>query len=114
MKQLFDHQEIPPFGIRQDLTKLTYNVVHEGCKNTPFPHVYLSLVTGPDRQRLIPALDDGSCVHRKADLEINFKFTDANSPANVIFVIFAIFTDVNVVYDPKNKHFSSPYLQYMN
>ena len=114
MKQLFDHQEIPPFGIRQDLTKLTYRVVHEGCKNTPFPHVYLSLVTGPDRQRLIPTLDDGSCVHRKADLEINFKFTDANSPANVIFVIFAIFTDVNVVYDPKNKHFSSPYLQYMN
>ena len=37
-----------------------------------------------------------------------------NSPANVIYVIVASYSDVNVVYDPKNKHFSSPYLQYMN
>ena len=114
MKQLFDHRYIPPFGVRQDINKLTDKVVSEGAKNTPFPHVYLSLVTGPDRQRLIPALDDGSCVHRKADLEVNFKFTDTNSPANVIYVIVASYSDVNVVYDPKNKHFSSPYLQYMN
>mgnify|MGYP007006645621 FL=1 len=86
----------------------------EGSKNTPFPHVYLSLVTGSDRQRLIPALDDGSCVTKKADLELNFKFTNDNSPSNAIYVIYAIYTDVNIIYDPKMRHFSSPYLQYMN
>ena len=113
-KQLFDHWANPPFGVHQDLSKLTFKAIKEAGKNTPFPHVYLSLITGSNRERLIPALDDGTCVNRKADLEVNFKFTDANSPANVIYVIYAIYTDVNVIYDPKNRHFSSPYLQYMN
>jgi hypothetical protein len=113
-KQLFDHLATPPFGIRQDVSKLTNTTVAEGSKNTPFPHVYLSLVTGSERQRLIPALDDGSCVTKKADLELNFKFTNDNSPSNAIYVIYAIYTDVNIIYDPKMRHFSSPYLQYMN
>jgi len=113
-KQLFDHLVNPPFGIRQDARKLTLNVIAEGGKKSPFPHVYLSLVTGPDRQRLIPATDDGSLVMQKADLELDFKFTEDNSTNNAIYVIVAIYTDVCIVYDPKKMHFSSPYLQYMN
>ena len=113
-KQLFDHLAVPPFGIRQDPSKLTHPVIAEGGKISPYPHIYLSLVTGSDRQRLIPALDDGSCVTKKADLDINFKFTTDNSLQNAVYVIMAIYTDVNVIYDPKTRHFSSPYLMYMN
>jgi len=113
-KQLFDHLANPPFGIRQDPAGLTYDNVNEGCKNTPYSHVYLSLVTGPDGQRLIPALDDGSCIRQKSDLELDIKFTKDNSQSNAIYVIMAIYTDVNVVFDVKNQRFTSPYLQYIN
>jgi hypothetical protein len=113
-KQLFDHLAIPPFGIRQDASQLTFNNVSEGSKNTAFPHVYIPLITGPDRQRIVPALDDGSCILRKADLDVSFKFTKDNSTNNAVYVIYACYTDVATIYDPKTNYFYSPYLQYMN
>jgi len=113
-KSIFDKIATPPFGIRQDVTKLTHAVVKEASKGTAFPHVYLSLVNGPHRQRLIPNLDDGGCVLKKSTLEVDIKFNNLNAPTNAIFVIYAIWTDVNLIYDPKNKLFSSYYLQYMN
>lgn len=113
-KTVFDHLVFPPFDIRQDPKFITAHSVANGGSNTAFPHIYLPLIVGPHRQRLVPAYDDTMCVNRKSDLEIDFKFTDSNSPANTIFVIFAIYSDVNVIFDPKKGHFSSPYLQYMN
>lgn len=113
-KQLFDHLAIPPFGIRQDVSQLSFNSVAEGSKNTAFPHVYIPLITGPDRQRIIPALDDGACTMRKADFDVSIKFTNANSTNNSVYVIYACYTDVATIYDPKNNYFYSPYLQYMN
>lgn len=113
-KQLFDHLAIPPFGIRQDASKLSFASVAEGSKITAFPHVYIPLITGPDRQRIIPALDDGSCIMRKADLDVSIKFTNTNSAKNSVYVIYACYTDVATIYDPKNNYFFSPYLQYMN
>jgi len=113
-KQLFDHLAIPPFGIRQDANKLTFAHVSEGSKSTAFPHVYIPLITGPERQRIIPALDDGSCIMRKADLDLNFKFTTSNSQTNSIYVIYACYTDVATIFDPKMNYFFSPYLKYMN
>jgi len=113
-KSLIDKLALPPFGIRQDASKLTHKIVSEAGSNTTFPHVYMSLVNGPDRQRIIPVLDDGSCLNKKANLELDIKFNASNSPSDVVYVIYAIYTDVNVIYDPRNKHFSSPYLQYMN
>ena len=113
-KQLFDHLAIPPFGIRQDASKLTFKAVTEGSISTAFPHVYIPLITGPERQRIVPALDDGSCVMKKADLDLSFKFGAANSTANSVYVIYACYTDVATVYDPKMNYFFSPYLQYMN
>jgi hypothetical protein len=113
-KQLFDHLAIPPFGIRQDALKLSFDSVADGSTNTAFPHVYIPLITGPDRQRIIPALDDGSCIMRKADLEVSLKFTKDNSTSNAVYIIYACYTDVATIYDPKNNYFYSPYLQYMN
>jgi hypothetical protein len=113
-KSLFDKIVMPPFGIRQDIQYLTHTLVKDGGKATAFPHVYISLVTGPNRQRLIPTLDDGNCLRKKANLDIDIKFTSSNAPTNSIFAIFAIWTDVNLIYDPTKKLFSSYYLQYMN
>jgi hypothetical protein len=114
VKTIYDHMVNPPFGIRQDPKGLTTGNMGSGGESTPFPHIYISLVVGPDRQRLVPTMDEGGCINKKADLDVDFKFTSTNSPANTIFVIMAVYSDVNIVFDPKNKHFSSPYLQYMN
>jgi hypothetical protein len=113
-KTMYDHLVFPPFDIRQDPKYITAHNVANGGSNTAYPHIYLPLIAGPNRQRLVPAYDEGACVNRKSDFTIEFKFTEANSPANMVFVIFAIYTDVNLIYDPKKGHFSSPYLQYMN
>ena len=51
---------------------------------------------------------------KKADLDLSFKFGAANSTANSVYVIYACYTDVATVYDPKMNYFFSPYLQYMN
>jgi hypothetical protein len=114
VKTMYDHLVSPPFGIRQDPDIITTNYVAGGSKDTSFSHVYLPLVVGPDRQRLVPAHDEGHGINKKADLDVDFKFTDATSPANTIFVIFAIYTDVNIIFDPIKRSFTSPYLQYMN
>jgi len=114
IKAVLDHLVNPPFGIRQDPKKVTVDYVANGSLNTAFPHLHIPLVVGPERQRLVPASDDGSCINKKADLDLDFKFTEDNAPNDAILVIYAVYTDVNIVFDPKTKHFSSPYLQYMN
>jgi len=75
----------------------------------------VSLVSGPDGERQMPwssrALES---INKTADLDVDINFTESNAPNNTIFVVYAIYTDVGIVFDPKTKHFSSPYLQYMN
>ena len=58
--------------------------------------------------------DDGSCIMRKADLDVSIKFTKKNSTDNSVYVVYAVYTDVATIYDPKSNYFYSPYLQYMN
>lgn len=113
-KNLFDHILNPPFGIRQDIAKLTHASMREASNETAFPHIYIPLTKGPDRQRLVPAMDNGNSTLRKSDLVLDFKFTDDNSADNSIYVIYACYTDVNMVYDFKKHVFYSPYLKYMN
>ena len=113
-KQLFDKIYNPPFGLKQEMALLTYDAVSEGSSATAFPHIYIPLTKGPDRQRIVPALDNGSSITKRADLEIDFKFNRSNSAANSSYIIYACYTDVNIVYDHKNRVFFSPYLHYMN
>jgi len=51
---------------------------------------------------------------KKADLDLSFKFTNDNSKEDSIYVVYACYTDVATIYDPKMNYFFSPYLQYMN
>jgi len=113
-KQLFDHIYNPPFGIRQDISLLTHASTSEGGNITAFPHIYIPLTNGPNRQRIVPAQDAGTSIMKRADLEIDFKFTNANSSTGSIYIIYACYTDVNMVFDHKNRIFYSPYLPYMN
>lgn len=113
-KQLLDHIYNPPFGIRQDISLLTQASTAEGSSTTAFPHLYIPLTNGPSRQRIVPTQDGGSSMMKRADLEIDFKFTTDNSATNAVYVIYACYTDVNMVYDHKNRVFYSPYLPYMN
>jgi len=114
-KALFDHMFNPPFGIRQDISLLTHASISEGSKNTAFPHIYIPLTKGSDRQRLAPALDtSGASTARRSDLVLDFKFTNANSAKSSVYIIYACYTDVNMIYEHKNRMFYSPYLKYMN
>lgn len=114
-KVMFDHIFNPPFGIRQDLELLTRSALSEGATLTAFAHVYLPLTTGPgDRKRIVPVHDNGSSVLKKADLDIEFRFTTDNSPDNTIYVVYAFYTDANMIFDPKNRMFYSPYLEHMH
>lgn len=113
-KQLFDHIFNPPFGIRQDIALLTHASMAEGSQTTAFPHIYIPLTNGPNRQRIVPAQDSGASMMKKANLEIDLKFTNANSATNAVYVIYACYTDVNMVLDHKSGNFFSPYLPYMN
>jgi hypothetical protein len=114
-KTLFDHLAVPPFGINLDPTVATFNKLRDGGKNPAYPHIYLPLIHyGSDKSRLIPATDDGSCVSKRGDLDIFFKFILNNSTENAVYVIYAIYTDVAIILDLKNKYFTSPYLSHMN
>jgi len=114
-KTLFDHLAAPPFGVNLDSTVATYTKLRQGGENSAYPHIYIPLVHySGDKSRLIPAMDDGSCVAKRGDLDISFKFILNNSTADAVYVIYAIYTDVAIILDLKNKYFMSPYLSNMN
>ncbi len=112
---MFDHLAAPPFGVNLDPAMASFTKLEEGGDHSAYPHIYIPLVHySGDKNRLIPAMDDGSCVSKRADLNIDIKFARNNSTENAIYVIYAIYTDVAIVLDLKNKYFTSPYLSYMN
>ena len=53
-------------------------------------------------------------VSNWADLDIYFKFLLGNSTENAIYIINAIYSEVTIILDLKNKYFFSPYLSQMN
>jgi hypothetical protein len=114
-KTCFDHLAVPPFGVNLDPNVATFSKLRDGGDNSAYPHVYIPLVHySGDKSRLIPATDDGSCVAKRGDLDISFKFILNNSTADAVYVIYAIYTDVAIILDQKNKYFMSPYLSNMN
>jgi hypothetical protein len=114
-KGLFDHLAVPPFGVNLDPAMASFTKLEEGGDHSAYPHIYIPLVHySGDKSRLIPAMDDGSCVAKRGDLDISFKFILNNSTADAVYVIYAIYTDVAIILDLKNKYFMSPYLSNMN
>lgn len=120
VKSMQDHLVTPPFGIRQNPKFITADYVANGGSNTAYPHVYLPLTMGgPDNgQRRVPwtAHTDNyqTWINKKANLDIDLTFTEETSPAHTVYVIFAIYSDVGIMFDPQSKLFLSPYLEYMS
>jgi hypothetical protein len=114
VKLLADYHRQPPFGIRPDVEKLNLAAIREGGEGSSFPHIYVSLCSNfTDRERLVPAMDDGPCISRKSDLEIAIQFERQNSQPSSVYVFYAIYSDVANILDTRSQYFSSPYLRYI-
>jgi hypothetical protein len=85
LKQLVDHLMFPMFGIHPNPQKITLRNIQDGGDNSPFPHVYVPLCGNfVNKERLVPSMDDGSCLSRKSDLEIAVQFEVANSQTSAV------------------------------
>jgi hypothetical protein len=77
--------------------------------------VYVNLTNfGDKNSRIIPFLNDGSCLSKNNDFEITFTFTADGAPDAVVFFVCAYYTDYNLTLDLKKKGevlFNSPYVK---
>jgi hypothetical protein len=104
----------PMFGIHPDPQKITLRNIQDGGDNLPFLHIYIPLCGNfVHKERLVPSMDDGSCLSHKSDLEIAVQFEVANSQTSAVYICYAIYTDVGSILDVKSQYFLSPYLRYM-
>ncbi len=100
---MFDHLAVPPFGFNLDPTIATFNKLRDGGKNSAYIHFYIPLIHyGGDKSWLIPATNDGSCLSKRGDLDLFFKFILNNSTENAVCVIYAIYTDVAIILSHMN------------
>jgi hypothetical protein len=105
----------PPFGLKIDLSQVSVNAVNDGFDATPYPVAFVNLTNFGDKySRIIPFLNDGSCLSKNSDLEINFTFTTNKAPDDVTFFVCVYYTDSNLTLDLRKKgepYFSSPYVK---
>jgi hypothetical protein len=105
----------PPFGMKMNKELITLANIHDGFDATPFPMVYVNLTNfGDKNSRIIPFLNDGSCLSKNNDFEITFTFTADGAPDAVVFFVCAYYTDYNLTLDLKKKGevlFNSPYVK---
>lgn len=112
-KQYLDHIYHPIFGLLPDRsakTGMKFEHFVQGGARTSYPHVYLSLVNFNTKHRQLPAMEsDASAISKRADLDIELTFTEEGTKANLIYVTYAIYSDVAVTYDTRTRLFGNPY-----
>ena len=108
-KNLFDYTKYGPFGLFFDQTKLSKHNIADGFLNTDFPHVYVNLSTSA-HNRLIPLLDSGSVLAQNHDFNVTVKCT-TDAVAKATYIIYCIYSDVNMSLDLKDKKFENPLLK---
>ena len=111
LKVMLDHMgPRSPFGILTDPDKFTLASVTNGFAATDFPHVYYNLCVGSGSDRMVPALtEDAGLVNKIGDLILQLKFGREGAPADLIYVVYIYYTDVNMMLDLRNKRFSCAY-----
>lgn len=114
--QYYQHIYQPLFGIAPDLNALTLDMVKEGGTASAYPHIYLpfTVFDSESKARIIPTLDDGTCLAKRADLDVVMQFGTNGSKANTIYIIYIFYTDCNLVFDCKTRMFFNPYGVVMN
>ena len=106
----------PPFGMKINRDLITLDAINNGFDATPYPIAFVNLTNfGDKNSRIIPFLNDGSCLMKNNDLEITFVFTTPDgAPDAVTFFVCVYYTDSNLTLDLKKKgepFFSSPYVK---
>ena len=108
LKSLFDYVKCGPFGMFINQGKLTKENLSNGFNATDYPHVYVSLAPStPHQSRLIPLLDSGSILNQDHDLNVTIKCKDGVA-TNANYLIYCIYTDVNMTLDMKERKFRNP------
>lgn len=112
----FDHRVYPPFGVYQDTDLVSFERTLDGCKDTLHPHVYLSLVAVPGAGgiRKVPVGETGSVYKANVNLDIAVKFGTDGSPADVTYLCYIFYTDVNMRLDLGSRVFRSVYTPIAN
>lgn len=108
-KQMLDHIFQPVMGVPPDIANFKVDYFKDASINTSYPHVYLPLVNFGTKSRTLPALDDGSALSKKADLEIDIRFEETGTAKGLIYIIYAIYTDVATTFDCRTRLFGNPY-----
>lgn len=103
IKSLMEHNEQPPFGVMQDPTVIKYESIKETGDETAYPHVYMTFCPSGKESRIVPIGDDGNSVAQTHDLEIDISFNTEGATANVIYMIYIFYSDVNMVFDMQTR-----------
>lgn len=109
IQHMIDHKETPPFGIPQDLERVTWQSIKDGGTDSNFPHVYINLCPSRNETRRIAVSDDGKSINNLGDINIHFKFGTGGARANATYYIYVFYTDVCMVLDMKAKSIHSYY-----
>lgn len=113
IRQLLDHFVAPPFGMPLDPDKILMEEIKNCGSASMYPHLYLNLCNFGDKYRLVPSTENtGKLMASDADLDIAVKFKAGGATADVNYMFYLFYTDVNLSYDAKNAIFSCPYLKH--
>jgi hypothetical protein len=109
IKTFLEHNENPPFGVLQDPQLLNFESVMEGADETVYPHIYMYLCPSGKETRIVPIGDDGQETAQSNDLDINISFNPGGATANVAYLMYIFYSDVNMVFDMNTRQFYQYY-----
>ena len=108
-KTLFDYVKYGPFGLFLNHSRLTKANIGNGFENTDFPHIFLNLAPlAPRRSRLVPLLAPDLLLNQDHDFCVTVKCGTGGVAQNAHYVIYCLYTDVNMTLDLKEKKFHNP------
>jgi len=110
-KSYIDLLKKPPFGIKQDRSKIVF--ANPNGHGSPYPHVYVNLTNYGDKSRVLAynALD-GSVLKADKDLEIHMTFDSTGATANVSYIFYFFYTDKVLSFNTSHKIFTSEYVKF--
>ena len=110
IKSFLEHNENPPFGVLQDPSLVNFESIYEGGDTTSYPHVYMNLCPSGKETRIVPIGDEGGQVTASTqDLEIDIAFNEGGATANVTYMVYIFYSDVNMVFDMSTRQFNQYY-----
>lgn len=104
-----DYSRRGPLGVFTNQALITRTLVADGFRNTPFPHLYFELTLPGDRNVYVPPLAELQHVTKPDDLTVTLRFVANEAPKEVVIQAQALYFDVCMQLDLRDKTFSSPY-----